>query len=148
MYRNSFFKLKLRLLLCFLFFIKSRYLWCYEIFGVFANFGYVYTWIGLVSVLALKMVKVRLSEPDRSSVFTCTEIHFFKLKLRLLFIFYILSNRAIYDVSKFLWFLLIFDMCAHELCNYQYLDWKCSKYDCERKIEVHFPHVQKFFSLN
>ena len=144
-----FFKLKLILLFSFLFFIKSCYLWRHQIFVIFANFGFAYTWIVLVSAFALEMLKARLWEQDRSSIFTCTEIHFFKLKLTLMFSFlFFLSKRAIYDVIKFLWFLLILDMFTHWLCWYQYLHWKCSKYDRESKIEVQFSHVQKLVTLN
>ena len=59
-----------------------------------------------------------------------------------------LSNRAIYDIIKFLWFLLILEMFTHGLCMYQYLHWKCSKHDCGSKIVVQFSHVQKFIALN
>ena len=80
-----FFKLKLRQLFSPLPFIRMRYLWRHQIFVIFANFGFVYTWFVLVSVFALKILKVGLWEQDRSSIFTCTGIHFFKLKLSPLF---------------------------------------------------------------
>ena len=123
--------LTLRLSFSFWFFIKSCYLWHHQIFVIFVYFGYVYTFIVLVSVFALKMLKVlrRLWEQVRSSIFLYTEIHICKLRLRVLFSFlFFLSKGAVYDVIKFLWFLLISDMFTHGLCWYQYLHSKCSKF--------------------
>ena len=142
-----FFELKLILLFSFLFFIKSRYLWRHQIFVIFANFGYVYTSIVLVSVFAMKMLKGRLWEQDRSSIFTCTEIHFFNLEFRLSFSFlFFIKSRYLWRHQVFV-ILLILDMFTHGSCWYQYLHWKRSKYDCGSKIEFQFSHVQKFISL-
>ena len=101
------FKLKLRLLLAF-YFISNRAIYhVNHIFVIFANFGFVYTWFVLVSVFALKMLKVRLWEQDRNSIFTCTEIHFFKLKLRLFF------SLLLFIRMRYLWCHQIFVIFAN-----------------------------------
>ena len=108
-----FFKLKLRLLFSLLFFIEMRYLWSDQIFVIFANFGYVCRWIVLVSVFVFKMLKVRLWEQDRSSIFTGTEeIHFFKLKLRLLF------SISFFMRMRYLWCHQIFGIFANFWCGH------------------------------